>query len=336
MVHALSDRASSESVAAPAVAAPAVAAPAVAAPAVAPAGGGEQMRARYPDVEGFVERDGVRIAYEVYGEGGPTLLFVPTWQIVHSRLWKAQIPYFARHGRVLTFDPRGNGKSDRPATSAAFDEREAAKNIIAVMDATSTDRATLVTLSLGAQRGLIVTAEHPDRVDGLVLLGPGLPIGERPRERSFSFDDVLDTDEGWAKNNIHYWRRDFDGYLQFFFSRCFTEPHSTKQIEDCVGWGHEIGAETLILGESAAGLTADETLELAARVRCPVLVVVGDEDAITGPGPGIALAAAVPGARLVTVEGGGHIPDARDPVQANLLIRDFVATIHPGFGHRVG
>jgi pimeloyl-ACP methyl ester carboxylesterase len=298
------------------------------------AGAHEQMRARYPDVEGFVERDGVRIAYEVYGEGAPTILLVPTWHVVHSRLWKAQIPYLARHGRVVTFDARGNGKSDRPTVPDAYAEREMAADIIAVMDATSTRRAVLVTLSLGAQRGLIVTGEHPDRVEGFIALGPSLAIGERLPGRRISFDAVLDTDEGWGKHNAHYWRRDFDGWLQFFFSRCFSEPHSTKQIEDCVGWGHEIGAETLILGEYADGVTAEETLALAGRVRCPVLVVVGHDDAITGVGPAIALAESIPHSRLVVVEGGGHIPDARDPVLTNLLIRDFVATIHPGFGRR--
>jgi pimeloyl-ACP methyl ester carboxylesterase len=296
----------------------------------------EQMRARYPDVEGFVERDGVRVTYEVYGDGEPTILFVPTWHVVHSRLWKAQIPYFARHGRVVTFDPRGNGKSDRPAEPEAYDEREIAADIVAVMDAAGTERATLVTLSLGAQRGLLVAAEHADRVDGFVAIGPSLAIGKRlPGRRRLPFDDVLDTDEGWAKYNAHYWRRDLDGFLQFFFSRCFNEPHSTKQIEDCVGWGHEIGAETLVTGKHADGLSAEETLALTARVRCPVLVVVGDSDAITGAGPGIALTEAVRGARLVSIEGGGHIPDARDPVLTNLLIRDFVATIHPGFGRRI-
>ena len=76
---------------------------------------GEQSRARYPDEEGFIERDGVRIFWESYGEGEQTVLFLPTWTLVHSRVWKAQIPYFARHFRVITFDPRGNGRSDRPA-----------------------------------------------------------------------------------------------------------------------------------------------------------------------------------------------------------------------------
>jgi len=74
----------------------------------------EQTRARYPDEEGYVERDGVRTFYEIYGVGEPTLLFVPPWSIVHSRIWKMQIPYLARHARAITFDPRGNGRSDRP------------------------------------------------------------------------------------------------------------------------------------------------------------------------------------------------------------------------------
>ncbi|HUP55249.1 MAG TPA: alpha/beta hydrolase, partial [Methylomirabilota bacterium] len=289
----------------------------------------------YPNVAGFAERDGVRLAYEVYGDTGPTIFLVPTWQIVHSRLWKAQIPYLARYARVVTFDPRGNGKSDRPQVSAAYDEREMAADIIAVMDATSTERAVLVTRSMAAQRGLIVAADHPDRVEGLIAGGPSLPIGMKPAERTYPFEAVLDTEEGWAKHNIHSWRRDFDAYLQFFFSRCFTEPHSTKQIEDCVEWGHEIGPETLIVGQYATELDAEETLALCARVRCPVLVVVGDQDAVTGPGPGIALAGAIAGAQLVTVEGGGHVQDARDPVLINLLIRDFVAGIHPGFGRPI-
>ena len=74
----------------------------------------EQTRARYPDSSGYVERDGVNLYYEVYGSGEPTVLLLPTWSIIHSRHWKMQIPYLARHCRVVTFDGRGNGRSDRP------------------------------------------------------------------------------------------------------------------------------------------------------------------------------------------------------------------------------
>ena len=61
-----------------------------------------------------------------------------------------------------------------------------------------------------------------------------------------SFTEPLPTDEGWAKQNRHYWQRDYPGFLEFFFGRCFTEPHSTKPREDAVGWGLETDAETLI------------------------------------------------------------------------------------------
>ena len=83
----------------------------------------EQMRARYPDIEGFVERDGGRVAYEVYGAGDPPIVFVPPWQIVHSRIWKAQIPDFARRHRVVAWDNRGNGRSDRPTDPIAHTTR---------------------------------------------------------------------------------------------------------------------------------------------------------------------------------------------------------------------
>jgi pimeloyl-ACP methyl ester carboxylesterase len=75
---------------------------------------GEQSRARYPDEEGFVERGGQRLFYEVYGEGEQTVFLLPTWSMFHSRHWKMQIAYLARHFRVLAMDGLGNGRSDRP------------------------------------------------------------------------------------------------------------------------------------------------------------------------------------------------------------------------------
>lgn len=59
------------------------------------------MRARLPDTTGFAERDGVRLHYEIYGSGPETLLFVPPWSIVHSRVYKAQIPYFSQRFRCI-------------------------------------------------------------------------------------------------------------------------------------------------------------------------------------------------------------------------------------------
>lgn len=287
----------------------------------------EQSRARYPDRTGFIERDGVRSFYEVYGEGEPTILFASTWSIVHSRIWKAQIPYFARRHRVVTFDPRGNGHSDRPPGAGAYAEREMAADLLATMDATDTDRAVAVSLSLGAQRTLIVAAEHPDRVAGLVFLGPSVPLGEGLPGRDAPFDARLETDDGWAKFNRHFWRRDYGAFLEFFFAQCFTEPHSTKQIEDAIGWGLEGDPETLILTEDAPALGEDLVRGMCAGIRCPTLVIQGEADAVTGRSRGIALAEAIPNARLATIAGGGHIPNARDPVVVNLLVREFVESL---------
>ncbi|MGI8985517.1 MAG: alpha/beta fold hydrolase, partial [Nocardioidaceae bacterium] len=73
-----------------------------------------QVRAREPDETGFAEGEGVRLAYEVFGTGDTTVLLMPTWSIIDSRFWKAQVPFLSRHFRVVTFDGRGSGRSDRP------------------------------------------------------------------------------------------------------------------------------------------------------------------------------------------------------------------------------
>jgi pimeloyl-ACP methyl ester carboxylesterase len=292
-------------------------------------GPGEQHRARYPDETGYVERDGVRVFYEVYGSGEPTVLLLPTWSIVHSRIWKLQIPDLARRFRVVTFDPRGNGRSDRPTTADAYDEAEMAADALAVMDGTSTGRAVLVSLSIGAHRALLLATDHAERVTGAVFIGPALPLGSivGGREIVRRFTEPLETDEGWAKYNQHFWRRDYRAFLEFFFGECFSEAHSTKPIDDAVSWGGETDPESLILTTASDHIRdRDAVLARCARVHCPVLVIHGTDDRIQAHANGAELARAT-GGRLVSIEGGGHIPNAREPVLVNLLIRDFVRSV---------
>jgi pimeloyl-ACP methyl ester carboxylesterase/predicted glycosyltransferase len=283
----------------------------------------EQTRARYPDQSGFVERDGVNVYWELYGSGDTTVLLLPTWSIIHSRHWKMQIPYLARHCRVLVFDGRGNGRSDRPVSG--YDEREFALDALAVMDATGTQTAHVVSLSLGAQRALILAAEHPERVDSAVFIAPAVQLGSRPVQREVqSWDEELESYEGWQKYNRFYWLKDYPGFVEFFFGEMFNEPHSTKPREDTVGWALETTPEVLIAIEESEGLNADQTIELAGRVQCPMLVIQGTRDQITGHNRGVRLAEAG-GAELVMLEGSGHGPHVRDPVKVNHLLRDFIA-----------
>jgi pimeloyl-ACP methyl ester carboxylesterase len=291
----------------------------------------EQTRACYPEETGFVERDGVRVFYEVYGQGEPTILFLPTWSIVHSRGWKMQIPYFARHCRVLTFDGRGNGRSDRPADPQAYAETEYAADALAVMDATATERAVLVSLSRAAERSLHLAADHPERVEGLVFIGPALPLPPAaPRDDAMRvFQQPSDDYSGWGKWNMHYWLEHYEDFLEFFFSQVFTEPHSTKQIEDCVGWGLDTDPETLVATQLAPRLPDEESVRaLVERVRAPVLVIHGRDDAIRPHASGVALAE-MTGGTMVTIDGGGHNPPARDPVKVNLFLRDFACPPRP-------
>jgi predicted glycosyltransferase len=177
---------------------------------------------------------------------------------------------------------------------------------------------------MGAHRGLMLAANHPERVEAAVFIGPNYPGGGQPvPERTVhSWGEELDTEEGWAKHNHHYWLRDFEGYLEFFMSRMFSEPHSTKPIEDGIGWGLETTPETLALTYFAPFMEPEEARELAGRVRCPVLVIHGEDDAHSSVTRGIALAEHT-GGRLALLEGSFHAPHVRDPVKVNLTLSDF-------------
>ncbi len=119
------------------------------------------MRAREPDRVGYVERDGVRVGYEVFGSAGPAIIFLPSWQILHSRQWKLQAPYLARHMRVITYDARGNGRSDRPGEAERYAHREIVADAIAVLDAVGAGQAVFAGTSMGALYGLQAAACSP-------------------------------------------------------------------------------------------------------------------------------------------------------------------------------
>lgn len=292
----------------------------------------DRGRARLPERTGTVERDGVELAWEVYGNGPVTVLLMPTWSIVTSRFWKAQVAYLARHFRVVTFDGRGSGRSSSPAGAQAYEDPEFAADTIAVMDATGTTAAVLAALSCGATWAVHVAAGHPDRVLGIFAIGPscGLAVAQPDRER-FAWDERHATTRGWAKYNKWHWLEGgFDDFREFFFGRMFHEPHSTKQHEDCLDWSAAIPpqvlADTRAGGLGLDGATAVPLEPLCAQVRCPVTVLHGSEDQVR-PAAVAARLAELTGGSLVVVEGGGHGLPGREPVLVNTMVRDFVERV---------
>ncbi|MFL5727530.1 MAG: alpha/beta fold hydrolase [Chloroflexota bacterium] len=291
-------------------------------------------RARLPDRSGFATAgDGVRIAFDVYGSGTPTIVMLPSTPIVHSRQWKAQVPYLARHFRVVTFDGRGNGASDRPTDAMAYADDRMVADIVSVMDATDTPQAVLVGLcGDGVWRSIRVAAELPDRVLGIVAFAVGVPklSPPHPWRVKYSFEDELPTDEGWAKVNRHYWRRDYEGFARFFFSAITSEPHSTKAIEDAAGWAVDGSVDAMVADAEAPFELDVPAIEATCRaVRCPLLIVHGTEDHCQPVARAHRLAE-LTAADLVIVEGADHMIPGRHPVLANLLIREFAEALSAG------
>jgi pimeloyl-ACP methyl ester carboxylesterase/predicted glycosyltransferase len=285
--------------------------------------------ARPADQVGTVERDGVTIEYQVWdgpaadrGNGGPTVVLMPTWSIVPSRMWKAQVPYLARHFRVITFDGRGSGASSKPVGAAAYDEAEYVADTLAVLDATGVRECVLVGFSRGCPWALQVAAAQPARVRGVVCVGSAPGLVPDPKGL---WSERQPSDEGWAKYNRYHWQEGgYEDFLEFFFGQVFSEPHSTKQIEDGIRWGLQIGSDRLVDTEAARQARQPSI----PPVHCPVLIVHGSDDPVRPLAEAQRLAD-LTGGTLVTVEGGGHAPHARDPVFFNRLLKDFVATNHP-------
>jgi pimeloyl-ACP methyl ester carboxylesterase len=285
----------------------------------------DSVRARQPDRCGFAVRSGVRLYYEEYGAGPDTIVLLPPWSIVHSRTWKLQVPHFARHARVVVYDGRGNGRSDRPPGPSAYDDAELVADAVAVLDAAGVEDAVVVGLSLGARVLLALAADHPERVRGAVFLGAVLQLHDRPDPAGAAFEVERESYEGWQRWNAHHWAQDQAGFAKFFFGEAFPEPHSTRHVEEAVEWALGTDADTLVatMSPKRRVLGPAEARAAAGRVRCPSLVVHGDGDRIAPLRDGQALAMAL-GAPLEVVAGGGHCVQARHPVWFNTRLGRFV------------
>lgn len=284
------------------------------------------MRAALPVESGRVSRAGARIGFETFGEGRPDILLLPTWTIIHSRFWKMQVPYLSRTYRVTAYDAPGNGLSDRVVDPERHSGENIAADGLAVMDHLGIERAVLVGLSLGAHYAVRLAREAPDRVAGIALIGPTLgivpPIPERAAIGERIEQPYPENPKGWEKYNISYWHDHYADFAQFFFSQAIPEPHSTKPIEDAVGWALETTAAVLE-AEAHRPPPVESDREALSALDCPVLVIHGTEDRIQPHAVG-AEAARLTGGNLVSLGGSGHMPNVRDPVTVNLLLRRFV------------
>jgi hypothetical protein len=102
----------------------------------------------------------------------------------------------------------------------------------------------------------------------------------------------------------------------------FSEAHSTKPQDDAVAWARETTPEILVQQERE--YDRSPVMDLLPRIACPTLVIHGSDDAVIAFERGKQVADAIPAARLVGIDGGGHGPEVRDPVKVNLCMSEFI------------
>jgi pimeloyl-ACP methyl ester carboxylesterase len=246
-----------------------------------------------------IAEDGIRIAYEVVGEGMPVLLI---HGFASSRIqnWKVPGWYDTLAGagyQVIAMDCRGHGDSDKPHDPTAYHHDLMAGDAVAVVHAAGATNVHLMGYSMGGYISMRVLLQHPELVQKVVIGGVGEAYFKRqPEQQKAIADALLDPD----------WRRITDSMAKTF--RFFAEQP-----------GKDLQALAAYMRCDRSPYTPSE---LAQSTR-PVLVVCGENDAITGaPGP---LAAAFADGRAVTVARRDHMTTVGDKLYKQAVLDFFPA-----------
>jgi pimeloyl-ACP methyl ester carboxylesterase len=249
----------------------------------------------------YIDREGVRIHYEVAGDG-PAILLTHGYAS-SARMWEGQVAAFRDTHTVITWDMRGHAESDSPDDPAAYSEAHTVADMAAILDACGAERAVIGGLSLGGYMSLAFNVAHPERVRALMLFDTG-PGYRNPKGR-----------EGW---NATAEKR--------------AEAFETRGLE-AAGRGAEVrlsvhrSAQGLAL--AARGMLAQfdsRIIESLETIAVPTLVLVGANDE---PFLGATdyMAAKIPGARKVVIPDAGHAANIDQPEAFNAAVRDFLASL---------
>ena len=230
--------------------------------------------------------DGCRLAYELTGpETAPALVLSNSLGTDRS-LWDRQVIAFAERYRVLRYDTRGHGASAAPAGDYTIDRL--GRDVLSLMDEAGLRQAHVCGVSIGGLTTLWLGIHAPDRVLRLVLANTAARVGSL---------------EFWTERMRLVRTEGLEALAEVTMQRWFSERFRTADpamIARMRATMLRVPAAGY-LGCCAALRDAD-LRELAPRVQAPALVVTGAADVATPPAAGEALAAAIPGARLLALE----------------------------------
>lgn len=254
-----------------------------------------------PDVRYAVCEDGVHVAYQVFGDGPIDLVIVPGFVSHLEQLWES--PAFARlnrrlgsFARVITFDKRGTGLSDRPAELPDIDRRML--DLCAVIDAVGSERPSILGISEGGPMSIVYAATYPDRVRSMVLYGAfammartedhpiGAPLEQLERTRTY-FRDRWGTGVGlsaWAP--------------------------SLAEDDEAREWWARFQRLSASPGAAADFMTSFTAVDVRAAlplVRAPTLVLHRSGDRMVDVRLGREIAAGIADARMIEYPGADHL-----------------------------
>ncbi len=251
-----------------------------------------------------LDRDGIKIYYEVHGDGPPLILthgYSST-----SAMWQGQIAALSQRHKLILWDMRGHGQSDYPQDPNAYSEALTVADIAALLDEVGAERAIVGGLSLGGYMSLAFYRAHPARVRALLIIdtGPG-----------FKKDDAREAWNRRALDTAERLERDGLAVLQ-----SASRERSTVRHRDATGLA--LAARGMLTQRDA------RVIELLGEIKVPSLVVVGADDA-----PFLAasdyMAAKIPGAKKVVIPQAGHAVNIDQPQAFIDAVLPFLASL-PG------
>jgi pimeloyl-ACP methyl ester carboxylesterase len=263
---------------------------------------------------GLIESQGELIYYESSGSDAlPALLFCHGGAGNHA-MWFRQVPFFATHYRVITWDQRGFGNSSKRSKNAT--PEAAFADLVALLDALGIESARIVGQSMGGWPALALAVRRPERAAALVLASSlgGIPIPQWVARRRLPRESRLPRKSQPILGE----------HPAFAEAFCEQHPEEVFLYQQLSRWGRAPGekapASTI---EGMSDMTfGDEALK---AIQCPVLFVAGDDDDIF-PLEWIRLAAQrVPHAKVEVIEGAGHSPYFEAPLAWNRRVAGFLA-----------
>jgi 3-oxoadipate enol-lactonase len=256
--------------------------------------------------------DGTRLHYQAWGRPGAPAVLMIQGLGADKHGWDFQRYVFAMRYRVVAFDNRGAGRSDKPFT--AYTLEQMAADAVAVLDAVGIDRAHVIGASMGGAIAQLVAVHFPERVRSLTLASTAC--------RNFAWRRELLA--GWAttatENGV--------GTMAKQAARWVIGPRSFRRLSPALGWLGPIGMTRTAHGFVAqvrAILSIDQaTSELLATITVPTLVICGNQDILTPRGDSEELAERIPTAELVVVSGAAHGIMVEHAFTFNRIVLEFL------------